>query len=420
VLSFDGPRGLYLRDAGAVRRSGKAKHYKTSALCPDRRGNRRTAPEGAVGEEYILLPDRTRLPPMGTAGDRRLIITRGVVTATAGLLLALGIVCGLGHAGLSPVAPRGCVLALAATVAVQGTLVLVVRRGWSGVRGRDRHFVYVPMVAATFVLSLYIYVAPAMRALLLMAWPAAPIFLAGLVGFAGVVSLAALMALSYLGVMVLLARQGYPVALTFEAAMGGVFVLINAYSGVVLEQLRLQREERKALRARLAELAITDPLTGLYNRRHCEEILRSELARIRRYGGCCSVAMIDLDFFKAYNDSLGHLAGDALLRELAALLREHLRVSDVLARYGGEEFVLVMVNTPKADAIRVMERLRALVEQYPFRAGRAQPLGRLTVSVGIASCPDDGWEYEDLMRVADEALYAAKRLGRNQVRSASA
>ncbi len=356
---------------------------------------------------------------MTTTVDRRRIIGRGLLTATGGLVLALGVACVLGRLSLRPASETRCAAALGLTVAVQGGLMLAVRRGGERVLRWDRHFVYVPMAAATLLLTVYIYAAPAMRGLLLMSWLAAPVFLAGLVGFAGLFGLAALMAAGYLGVMALLARQGEPVAMTLEAVTAGVFLLINAYSGVVFERLRRQREERKALRARLAELAVTDPLTGLYNRRHFEEILRAELARIRRYGGCCSVAMIDLDFFKAYNDTFGHLAGDALLQELAALLRGHLRVSDVLARYGGEEFALIMVNTPTAEAVRVMERLRALVEEYPFRGGRIQPPGRLTVSVGIASCPEDGCEYEDLMRVADAALYAAKRLGRNQVRSAS-
>lgn len=355
---------------------------------------------------------------MISESDRQRRMTHGLLTATAGLLLALAIACTLGHLSPRPPAPGQCVLALVVTVVVQGILGVAVRRRWACVLRRDRHFVYGPMVAATGLLVLYVYTVPSMRAALLMAWLAAPVFLAGLVGFAGVFGLSALMAAGYLGMVGLLARQGHPVAVTGEAATVAVFLLINAYSGVVFERLRRQREERKALRARLAELAITDPLTGLYNRRHFEEILRAELARIRRYGGCCSVAMIDLDFFKAYNDSLGHLVGDALLRELAALLRAHLRTSDVLARYGGEEFALIMVNTAKADAVEVLERLRAVVEQYPFRGGRVQPQGRLTVSVGIASCPEDGYEYDQLMQVADGALYAAKRLGRNQVRAA--
>src|SRR2546430_2209080 len=159
-----------------------------------------------------------------------------------------------------------------------------------------------------------------------------------------------LMALSYLGAITLLARQGQPLSMPFESSVATMFILINVFTGVVFERLRRDRQERKVLRAKLAELAITDPLTGLYNRRHFEEILRAEVHRIGRYGGHCSLGIIDLGFFKNYNDTLGHLAGDALLRELAALLRGHLRVSDVLARYGGEEFWLVLVHNPQDKA----------------------------------------------------------------------
>src|SRR5207245_4047844 len=186
------------------------------------------------------------------------------------------------------------------------------------------------------VVVLDLFLAPTMRMIWLMAWCGAPILMSGLVGFAGVFAMSALMAMSYLGAIALLLQEGYPLWMPFESSVATMFMFINVFTGVVFERLRRERDERKALRAKLAELAITDPLTGLYNRRHFEEILRAEVQRIGRYGGNCSLGMIDLDFFKNYNDTLGHLAGDALLRELPALLRGHLRVSDVLARYGGE------------------------------------------------------------------------------------
>lgn len=350
--------------------------------------------------------------------DKQRIKQRGVLMAGAGLISALVVAGLLGFVGFRTMSPAGWMGALGATVIVHGALWLAVRLGWDARLTWDAHFVYVPMVAATALLTLYVYLAPSLRMALLMAWFAAPILIAGLVGFAGLFAMSALMAVSYLGVTALLVRQGQPLSMPFESAVAAIFIVINVYTGVVFERLRRERQERKVMRARLAELAITDPLTGLYNRRHFEDILRSEVGRIQRYGGYCSLAMIDLDFFKNYNDTLGHLAGDALLRELAALLRGHMRVSDVLARYGGEEFGLIMVNTPKDEAFVAMERLRTLVEEYPFRGGSIQPFGRLTVSVGIASCPADGVDYEELVRKSDGALYAAKRMGRNQIQAA--
>jgi two-component system cell cycle response regulator len=127
--------------------------------------------------------------------------------------------------------------------------------------------------------------------------------------------------------------------------------------------------------------------------------------------------MIDVDFFKNYNDTWGHLAGDAALRDLAELLRQRLRASDVLVRYGGEEFGLVMKRTPRDEAVRIVERLRVAVSSHPFRRNGTDAAA-LTISAGVAGAPADASEYETLVRSADEALYEAKRLGRNRVEAA--
>ena len=343
----------------------------------------------------------------------------GVLLATSGLLLALVVVYVLNYLGLSTLSARQLAYAAAVTVLVQMILWLAVHAGWDQGLTWDRHFIYVPMTAAIGLLNLYIYLAPPARMMLLMAWFSSLLFTAGLIGFAGVVMLGLMMGLGYLTAVASLINQGQAISLPIEALAAFVFMVINLYAGVVFERLRRERDETKTLRKNLAELAVTDSLTGLYNRRHFEEILRDEVARIRRYGGHCALAMLDLDFFKNYNDTLGHLAGDDLLRDLAQMMRKHIRVTDILARYGGEEFSLIMVNTPKSEAIAAMERLRGLVEAYPFRAGNIQPTGRLTVSVGIAGCPEDSTDFEELVRRADAALYTAKRRGRNQVQSAA-
>src|SRR2546422_1962993 len=307
--------------------------------------------------------------------DRQKVKERGTLMGSAGLVLALAVACLLNYVGFRTISAAGCLWALGATVLVQGAVWLAVRMRWDERLARwDPHFTYVPVIAATALLTLYIYLAPSMRMVLLMAWFAAPILLVGLVGFAGLFAMSALMALSYLGAITLLARQGQPLSMPFESSVATMFILINVFTGVVFERLRRDRQERKVLRAKLAELAITDPLTGLYNRRHFEEILRAEVHRIGRYGGNCSLGMIDLDFFKNYNDTLGHLAGDALLRDLAALLPGHLRVSDVLARYGGGEVRLVIVNTTQHEGGPPMERPPARVAKKPLRRRRTHPL----------------------------------------------
>jgi diguanylate cyclase (GGDEF)-like protein len=112
---------------------------------------------------------------------------------------------------------------------------------------------------------------------------------------------------------------------------------------------------------------------------------------------------------------VGHLAGDTVLREMADVMRRELRLHDMVARFGGEEFALIMINAGKEEARPILERLRADVQEHPFRHRDIQPVGRITVSAGLASFPEDGTTYEALLKSADDALYRAKREGRNRV-----
>jgi diguanylate cyclase (GGDEF)-like protein len=167
---------------------------------------------------------------------------------------------------------------------------------------------------------------------------------------------------------------------------------------------------------RLKELSITDPLTGLYNRRYLDLILHNEMRRLSRSGEPLSLVFIDIDFFKAYNDQQGHLHGDQALRIVAQTLREHLRAGDIVTRYGGEEFVVLLPQTPLSAATLVAERLRAAVAAADL-PGHPAPQRR-TISLGVACTNEPVGAYQ-LLRVADEATYAAKRAGRNCVVVAS-
>lgn len=166
---------------------------------------------------------------------------------------------------------------------------------------------------------------------------------------------------------------------------------------------------------RLAQLAITDGLTGLYNHRYFHERLAKEVARSNRTGLPLSLLMIDVDHFKHYNDLHGHPAGDAVLRSVAKILSNGRRMNDAVARYGGEEFTVLLVDTPKADAAHLAEQIRLHVEQAEFAHGGSQPGGRLTISLGVASYPEDANGAEGLVVAADAALYRAKHSGRNRV-----
>ena len=164
----------------------------------------------------------------------------------------------------------------------------------------------------------------------------------------------------------------------------------------------------------MQEQAITDPLTGLLNRRYLREYLPRELARARRNGQSLAFIMVDLDYFKRVNDTLGHEAGDIVLREFGALLRGQIRGSDVACRFGGEEFALVLPEASLEGARQKTESVRALVKKLELKY-RDQPIGRITASFGVALFPDHADDADSLMRVADEALYHAKGGGRDQV-----
>ncbi|MCX7790294.1 MAG: diguanylate cyclase [Chloroflexaceae bacterium] len=167
------------------------------------------------------------------------------------------------------------------------------------------------------------------------------------------------------------------------------------------------------LREALREQAILDPLTGLFNRRYLEATLPREVYRVQREGEPLCVAMLDIDFFKSFNDRYGHEAGDTLLREVGWIFREHMRKSDIACRYGGEEFLLVLPGSGVEDTVQRLEQIRDLVHalQIDFHGRRLEPV---SVSVGVAAYTGAGG-VEELLRAADEALYAAKHAGRNTI-----
>ncbi len=176
--------------------------------------------------------------------------------------------------------------------------------------------------------------------------------------------------------------------------------------GLAVENLRARNQMR--------ELAATDGLTGLYNHRRVRELLREEMRRAERYNRPLSVLMVDVDGFKSFNDAYGHPSGDELLRTVAHLLRSGVRTVDRIGRYGGEEFIIVMPETHKDDAFLLAERLRSAMEQRAFMLVAGEEIHR-TVSVGVASYPEDGLNPQEVISRADEALYRAKNSGRNRV-----
>jgi diguanylate cyclase (GGDEF)-like protein len=161
--------------------------------------------------------------------------------------------------------------------------------------------------------------------------------------------------------------------------------------------------------------AITDGLTGLYNRRFFNEEIEREIARSYRHFLRMSLILLDVDHFKKYNDTNGHQAGDLVLKKVASVLRNETRVCDMECRYGGEEFALILPETNKTQALMIAEKLRRQIEETEFPHQNRQPSGNLTASLGVATFPDDAVNSKDLIDTADAGLYKAKEQGRNAV-----
>ena len=176
--------------------------------------------------------------------------------------------------------------------------------------------------------------------------------------------------------------------------------------GLALAKLKLQET--------LQHLSVRDPLTGLFNRRYMEESMERELCRAERQGKQVGVIMADIDHFKRFNDTFGHEAGDTLLKEVAKVMGQHIRGSDIACRYGGEEFTIIMTDVSPAIVAQRAEQLREAVQRITAYHGD-RVLDPITLSLGVAIFPDHGDTHKAVLRAADVALYQAKQSGRDQV-----
>ena len=199
--------------------------------------------------------------------------------------------------------------------------------------------------------------------------------------------------------------------------------LTEAFNDMVA-RLRWGREELATINKTLTEknkelqtLSITDSLTGLYNRKHFMEALATEVARAKRHKHPCSVMMIDIDYFKKYNDTFGHQAGDDLLKKIGGIFTESLRSIDYAARYGGDEFIVLLPEVGSGGVFEVAQRIRERVDTEALSSDAK--VVAITISVGVAAFPEHGENPETLIASADGALYHAKRSGRNRVVLAS-
>jgi two-component system cell cycle response regulator len=199
----------------------------------------------------------------------------------------------------------------------------------------------------------------------------------------------------------------YPYGMfSWSAQISRLIILITASALSISLVMRSQK---------LLQLATTDVLTGLFNRALVDERLSVELSRAHRYNKPLTIAVIDVDLFKALNDAHGHVAGDHVLRNIGTMLRTSFRESDTAGRYGGEEFIVILPETRIEAARQKLESLRKLMAETPFSLPARNCQAQVTISAGLASFPHDGKTAGDLFAAADERMFQAKREGRNRI-----
>jgi diguanylate cyclase (GGDEF)-like protein len=186
-----------------------------------------------------------------------------------------------------------------------------------------------------------------------------------------------------------------------------IFSSIASHIAIAVDKARIHQKT--------VEISITDELTKIYNRRYFNERYQREVQRSQRYQRMLSVIMIDIDYFKVYNDKNGHLKGDNVLKTVAKIIKNSVRGTDLVARFGGEEFVVFLPETNKTSAIDVAEKLRKNVLKEKFENEESQPNGQVSISLGVANFPVDSQNAGELLELADKSLYKAKYQGRNQV-----
>jgi diguanylate cyclase (GGDEF)-like protein len=246
--------------------------------------------------------------------------------------------------------------------------------------------------------------------------------LGGLIGglFLSARTTAIIFIVTFVGLLILpLFAPGFSIfnilnALFFILTVGALVVMATNLRQRYLDQIHVQTQQLVESEARLRELSIRDPLTGLFNRRYLEEVLALEIIRAARTGYPVGIIMTDIDYFKRINDTHGHAAGDAVLVHVSKFLRQHIRSSDVSCRFGGEEFILILPGASQEITRMRAEQIREDIRHtHVYFEGRA--LEPVTLSLGIAVYPAHGDTNDLLLKAADAALYRAKRDGRDRV-----
>lgn len=218
-------------------------------------------------------------------------------------------------------------------------------------------------------------------------------------------------------------RENYPQQIKELVTKDETEKIAHYFTNLLMElQNKMQMANQYALdlaeaNRKLTNLALKDGLTNLYNQAYIKERLNQEFTRAQKFNRVLSLLMLDIDDFKKYNDTYGHLRGDEALQKTARLIRNNLRPTDIPARYGGEEFLVILPETEPTLAQQIAERIRTEMAQYQFGITLKDRDKSLTVSIGLTSYPNSVQTSEELIAQADHALYQAKKSGKNQVKT---
>lgn len=205
--------------------------------------------------------------------------------------------------------------------------------------------------------------------------------------------------------------QLLPVMISYDVILFLAFIISSHLS----MSLRENREILQELLKKTRDLSIRDGLTGLYNQTHFFQMLEDHINKARRYNEVFSVLLFDIDNFKNYNDNNGHINGSGVIKRIGSIVSDTFRTFDISARFGGDEYVVFLPNTDKIGSFLAGDRLRERIEKSKFPGMEKQPKGKVTVSMGIASFPEDAQTRDEVLDKADKALYYSKENGRNKV-----
>jgi diguanylate cyclase (GGDEF)-like protein len=203
--------------------------------------------------------------------------------------------------------------------------------------------------------------------------------------------------------------------LAAESPLAGAFTAKDERMLSVVARSAAMALDNAMLHRKMEEMTITDELTGIYNYRYFSEKLKEEQRRASRYNMPLSLIMLDIDWFKRFNDTYGHEVGNIVLSGITGVVKKCIRDVDIFCRYGGEEFVVILPQTPKVEVARIGERIRQQIEAATFGGGDNIPELKVTVSVGVTSYPENGKSHDEILSIADQALYRAKGAGKNLV-----